>query len=476
MTESRRRGARGFTLIELLVVLAVVAILFGMSLTIGLRRNDTEANVKSAADELAAVFRATRTKAIEKYATYAVVFNIQNGNNTSGKQLNNHNGGHWYRVIGPWRQSVTNLTFPPFFNRYACSWDGTVILGNLFGGELAFRYHMQAVEKAWDGDRHQLPVNKVRFVALTDEDNGDFAACLPPGFWPPTYKFTNTYPRPWFGYWDPATKRLFPWGGYDHALAGQRLVGGNHPSPSGFYYEGDDGAVTGSANQVDRLLVDDTNGDRFVDGTTPTYPLWHAGQPRPLVNADWQDYMVVFQPDGTVFTDWGRARHGYGDSSQFYATYGDPATGAAQPFTHLGIGDRCNEYPINVQTTPNQALEASSFPNRSGFSWITLGGDLPGDDDHYPDAQTALQSIMPLYRVGVSPFGEVRVIKVVNSDRLHRTLDPTISGANWNVKATTDTYYQNLKLTNADGTPRGTPVTDVVTSDMLLNRQWWWAP
>jgi prepilin-type N-terminal cleavage/methylation domain-containing protein len=499
---------RAFSLIELLVVILILAILLGVAVAVPWRE-ERGALVSSSADELAAVLRTTRTLAMEKRALYAVVFNIQNAPGTSGLVLNNRSGGHWYRVLGPTSDGAGGWWFlgngfPPLYNRELSSLNGADTQ-NHPTTESPVRHLLEAVERAWVGDRHVLPPGKVRFVALTDQDNGNFRKngdTYPP-----------TYPRPWFGSWDPVTKRLSPWGGYDPALAmtaqtgdtswkqKPRIRGGRTISHSGFFYEGYDGPITGCVNPSDRLIVDDTNNDGKIvndgsDDFTKRYPLWRAGQPRPLINGQWQDFMIVFRPDGTVFTDWMRLRHEcakaydpWANANLFYDPSLDTTNGDALPAAgkyhvmELGPADLCNRldqaegYPGIMATT---GAEGSSFASRSGFYFITLGPDMAKDTDLFPDAQAVLHALAPLYRVGVSPFGEVVVRRVHTVNRQGRTFDPALTGADWNNKAKTDLYYRGHLLvdpptsTKPGYTPRGDPITDVVTTDMLSGRKWWW--
>lgn len=450
-----RRG--GFTLIELLVVVAVIVTLVGASLGSIIRRDDREAAVKAAADGLASLLRATRAKAVERYASYAVCFNLENAPGSDGRQLNNGSGGHWYRVMGPATMAGTGMSFPPFFARNTSSLTGAWLFANFSGGENPVRNHLAAVAQCWEGDRHVLPAGKVRFVALTDEDNGDYAV---------TGRFAATYPRPWFGWFDAAAGRLRPWGGYDPAIPGTRsIAGGARPSFTGFYYEGDDGPVSGCLHQADRQVRDDTTNDgnlTAADDPAARLTLWKAGAPRPLIDADWQDFMIVFRPDGTAWTDWMRLRHGYGYSPGNFA------------YPEIAMGDRCNLAALSAMAGTGR--EASDFASRSGFHWLTLGPDVDGHGDAYASVDAAMASLMPLYRVGVGVTGEVRVVRVVDSDSLGRIPDPVLAGPAWNVQATTDQFYRGLLRCAADGSRWGTPITGVLTRAMLLDRTMWWAP
>ena len=90
----------GFSLIELMVVMAIMAILFAISFA-SLRTERTDAEVQTEAERLAAVLRQVRNRAMGERAAYGVVFNLRNAVGTSGAVLNNWDGGHFYRIIGP---------------------------------------------------------------------------------------------------------------------------------------------------------------------------------------------------------------------------------------------------------------------------------------------------------------------------------------------------------------------------------------
>ncbi len=487
----------GFTLVEMLMVVAVIGITATMILGTP-RADDREARVKAAADELASVLRATRTQAMERRGLFAVSFNIANQPGSSGRVLNNRGGGHWYRVLGPRDETAGNLTmpgtgYPPMYSRDVSSLNGYSIRWNLATIDSPVRHLLEAVDRAWIGDRRQLPVGKVRFVALTDQDNGNYREngdTYPP-----------TYPRPWFGWWEQASGRLHAWGGYDPALAmtsqtgpsannhKPRSLAGRTISHSGFHYEGYDGAITGCTNPSDRLLYDDTDNNGVVNsGETTRYPLWRSGEPRPLINARWEDCMILFRPDGSATASWMSLRH---ECANGYATSGnlfyDPCltnTGLLLPadmpggkrhMMELGPGDMCNR----MSNASGAAAEGSWSASRSGHYYITLGPDAVTDNDSFPNATVALRSLMPLYRVGVSPFGEVIVRRVRTSPRPGEVFDTVLSGTDWNVKAKTDLNYRDHQLVNKVTVPvvkytrRGRPITDLLTPEMLSGRIWW---
>jgi hypothetical protein len=198
--------------------------------------------------------------------------------------------------------------------------------------------------------------------------------------------------------------------------------------------------------------------------------------------------MIIFRPDGTVWSSWMRLRHEYAFRYHRtdYLCYdpvldGTDASVAAPAgkfhLKDLAPFDMCNRiydsgwtYPIVLATRP----EASNFHARSGFHYITLAADALDDRDTFPDADAYVRQLSPCYRVGISEFGEVTVVRVRNTPPPGKTLDTTITGADWNASAVTNVFYQDGQLTNADGSPRGEPIVDTVTPAMLQQRSWWW--
>jgi type II secretory pathway pseudopilin PulG len=499
-----------FTLVEVLVVIGIVTAVAAMILVVpSADRRDTD--VRAAADELAAVLRSCRSMAMQRRGVYGVSFNIENQPGSTGRLLNNRSGGHWYRIIGPREENAPNLAmpgsgFPPMYSRNTSSLNGADCQWSQGSAASPVRYFLEAVDKAWVGDRRQLPAGKVRFVALTDQDNGDFRSSTSEAWAPSTRKgdtYAPTYPRPWFGWWETATGRLHAWGGYDPTLAmtaqtsdtsaahPPRTLGGRTISHSGFFYEGYDGIITGCRNPSDRDIYDDTDGSGLISSSeTSKYRLWRADDPRPLINGRWLDCLIYFLPDGTAVGSWMGLRHAC--AANFNTTgnlFYDPSLSttsvvlpAAMPagkrhMMELGPGDMCNRMP----NASGAAAEGSWSATRSGYFFITLGPDLATDVDTYPSASSALRAIMPLYRVGISIFGEIVVRRVMNSSRSGIAYETTISGAGWQNRVTTDNYYRDHQLITRSWPawerpkydPRGTPLTDFVTETMLENRLWW---
>lgn len=510
------RPRDAFTLIELLVVLAIVTLVTGLILAVP--KSDRRAqDVRAEAEALAGTCRAARSLAMSQHQVVALSFHIQNQPGSSGRILNNRSGGHGYRLMGPAAHktmSHTQIGAPPLFDRSSSSLgDADTRPGTTVDNPI--RLYLEAVEQSWLGPMQVLPAGKVRFLALSDQDNGDVVQSGD--------TFSPTYPRPWFGWWNPADHRLYPWGGYDPAipLINQtgpispadfmaRTLNGRVISPSGFYYEGYDGPVSGCRNPSDRHVLDDTDQDGriyvspgapFSDDPNRRYRLWSSAAPRPLIESAWGDCLLLFMPDGSVITSWLSMRHQYAMlGKQWRGTLpggwnlcsdiGTSTVPTTPPtpnhflLTDLAPADRCNRASATNGTYREDILddynEATWLASRSGYFWITLAPDAVDDNDVFANPTTALRSIMPCFRVGVGRYGDVRVVRVSASPpadpvtSLPRPYDTTLADAGWQSKALTDKHHQRNQLTNADGSRRGEPIVDVVTAEMLERRILWW--
>jgi prepilin-type N-terminal cleavage/methylation domain-containing protein len=550
-----RVASRAFTLIELLVVMAIIVIIMGLVFA-SPRSDAREEAVRGASEELAAVMRETRARALRGNVAYGLVFHIQNEPGSSGWVLNNRSGGHWYRVIGPYTrcleentEAVMGVNQLPFIlqefsmlNGRDTGTDGSLdaLLPLLKRQKDAqpMQHYLAAVASSWVEEPQVLPRGKVRFLALSDQDNGDNAAPDRGG------RYSATYPRPWFGWWEEANQQFHPWGGYEPGLEGEvqghfnatkrslgvkTQIAGRIASPSGFYYEGWDGEIRGCRNPVDRRVLKDradgvgvtaTSTDKNYAGIYDSYDytgnqaftVYAAGTPRPLINADWMDYVIRFKADGSVDDDWFRARQHYSQASQraddkspFIPTdathlQGDPWGGAQLSLNNTGILDRCNgtagqrnfdDYTTAYPQASNAQREATSWVGRTGYYWITLAPDAVDDSSTFPSAQAALRSITPAYRVGISPDGHVKVIRVRTTKPANRSYDLWLTGTgwqdeskvwgkagatwNWSTAITTKNYV-NHELRDESGAPYGEPIHDTVTTEMLRDRKMWWAP
>lgn len=485
---------RGFSLIELIVVLGILSLLMGASAVL-LRGETREAHVKAAAEELAAVLRDTRKRAMHDKAAYAVVFNIQNQPGTSGRVLNNGSGGHWYRVVGPSTYGSHESLFGSGASGRSIPLPGAF---RTMGGwaNSNFPDFVERLRASWVGEPHVLPPGRVRFLALSDTDEGprnNRSSAWRSRVGDQTYYGVSgetTYPRPWFGYYDAAAGRLYPWGGYDPAKSHD---GRNY---SGFYYEGGDGDVVGSRHPTDRTYNNDfdgsgdyanidINGDGDVDDPFERevgYPVWKEGEPRPLVNADWMDAAIMFVPTGEAFfLEWARGRWVYS------AVQRDLSDAKGN-----GVRDMSKFYKTNTQYggsfrhENNVSTEVAHFDRHTGGWHITLGPDAIVDDDRFPDAQSALASVLPAYRVYVGRSGVVRTFRVQRRSDTYlddqnvwpstpSTWIDTSSGRGnpiWR-RCRLGSLHADHGSDNYRLEPVGRPITGVVTERMLTDRIWW---
>lgn len=448
----------GFTLIELLVVLAIMAIAAGIALSIP-TADKRRVAVQGAARELADYLRSAHAMAIRNRAGYAVVFNLANGAGTSGAVLNNWDGGHWYRLLGPgefdYSRGNHGLSFHPrptaFFD-YGSA--------DNFNNVPAM---IRRVRTAWVGEAQRLAARKVRFLALTDLDNGHShrhgGSAL-------ESTFPATYPRPWCGWFDATTGRLHAWGGYDPSLAC------NGRSNSAFYFQGGDAAISGSRNPADRTSGADK--DEFGNLVSGGMTFLRAGEVRPVVNGEWMDWYISFRPDGTVqagrFGEL-RAESGLLGASAVYGNTPNGDIGDMAP----AKADWANPNHVSAGHSfemGDGVFPATSFQGRSGFWYITLAPDVEADSDRHPNALAAARSMAPAYRVGVNALGDVRIVPVAPA--ASRDLDDTIVGSQWQSQVVTDVHWREGSLTDAAGAAKGTPIVDALTPDMLTRRVWWY--
>jgi prepilin-type N-terminal cleavage/methylation domain-containing protein len=469
-----RLATRAFTLIEMMIVLAIMVTVFGLVGSSFSKRNLRQQSVNAAASELAATCRAVRARAMETKTCHAIVFHIQNDPASSGRVLNNRSGGHWYRVIGP-RTSKGEVIQTP-------------ALETQQGGPYTVAEFRQQLEATWYGDAHILPAKRVRFVALTDMDWGDYTT-INTALAGRQKTATRSFPRPWFGWWDAADGRLHGWGGYDPAIAA-----------SGFYYWGNPataqpardpepvssatGLPPGCSNAVGRTLdrwaswVQYNSYNRPADEPDADV-LYAAGTPRPLIDAHWMDASLIFLSSGEVmWGDWMPARHSTSFKDSIRTAPGGP--------WQCGVFERCNGMETTIyNSTMAQAskAEASNFDRDSGGWFITLGPDTIDDRDTFGSAREAMESLMPLTRVFVSSFGEVRVIPVSRTARFGtRSAFPTSedwwrTGSNVIANFGESRYNTGLIKASENQTGRGPyvgrPITDFLIPDMLANRSVW---
>jgi prepilin-type N-terminal cleavage/methylation domain-containing protein len=436
----------GFTLVELLVVVAIMAIMMALALNIP-TADKRRIEVEAVARDLAGTLRQARALALERRAGYAVSFNIANAPGTSGRVINNWAGGHWYQIIGPAEQGSLSATPCPRFPEPKVT----------FSPDQNLTTVIRQIAQSWYGERKVLPARKVRFLALSDQDLGHVhvansgSAVL--------QNFPTSYPRPWCGWFDANAGRLYPWGGYDPS--GAIKDSGNRPC-SGFYYQGGGAVVPDSRNPVSRAST--INGKDLLT----------AGDVRPLVNGEWLDFYIRFMPDGTVDVPaFGQLR-----SSSYELRKRPTLAGAA---TGSGdLGDFMTQFssagfdPTGLNN--ESSSQAASCSTRSGSWYITIAPDAETDTDTFPSVGNAVRSLMPAVRVGISSFGDVRIVNVRSALPDGRSLDGSIAANQWQTPAITNARYQGNVLTEVDGTARGAPVVDAIIPEMLLQRSWWLAP
>ena len=336
------KDTRGFTLVELLMVLSIMVLLLSMVI-LPSSGDQRRAVVRGAAYELAATIRQARSLAMEHNGYFGLTFNVQNAPDSSGRMLNNRSGGHWYRIVRPYGGMADNAAYANVYGVFP------VPIVSLPSGAAFLNWvpkaFLQQVQSCYLGPQHTLPAGGVRFLALTDQDNGRRLCAN--GLYSPGSSLFNIpadhagdglvahYPRPWFGRSEPTATgiRIHAWGGYEPIDARWRRMTymneytsysngipkdlnpiGKGFSYMGFMYEGMGGTpVIGSRQVEDRLVWDDTNGDGRVYFTPPAsadpgvsstaagpFRLWSTGEPRPLLRGDFMDAVLVFRPDGSV--------------------------------------------------------------------------------------------------------------------------------------------------------------------------------
>jgi prepilin-type N-terminal cleavage/methylation domain-containing protein len=471
----KRRLEGAFTLVELLMVVMIIGIGAGMIVMMP-RGDQRRAAVEAAANELAETMRLAHNMALDHRCIYALVFNITNAPGTSGLVINNWSGGHWYQILGP-DDSPIDLNFTGWtMNNNGEPMCPFPLFAPSIGESLSS--FLAGVHSSWVGDRHILPARKVRFLALTDQDNGEDSLNSSglPTFYP-------TYPRFWFGFYDNSTHRLRPWGGYDTTTPGPKSVtisnGSNYTfayNPSGFFFEGPDattGGIVGCINPTTLMTTDATTASVLPGNAVE---LLHAGSPRPLVNGDWMDYAILFLPDGTI------RRYHFGAPRLLSYVYhaNDPSgVGKLGDLLQFGVGlqtpsgDAGSITQNSVNSGYPFAIDpATNFFDRTGRLFITLAPDIDQDTDVFGNVDQAYKSIMPAYRVGISAIGSVEVYPVHTTLAPGTTLDTSFS--NW--QTSKNTLYQWNELTNSNGSPHGTPIIDRLTTTMMTTPQCWSNP
>ena len=402
----------GFTLIELLVVITIIVLLASMSMT--LYKVTPDDQILSSSFELQSVLARARSLAMSTGKDHAVAFHIENAGdgtvlkNFSSKDDGDFKGRHWYCIIGPDYSNLEHRRTTGMPEAYEL-WSGW---------EYSFfnlQRYVETMELVQVGARHYLKPG-VRFLALSDVDN--------------LYRHSqsgyqsDTYPRPWFGYYDDNTGTLYPWGSYNREL--DQIF--QHPN-TGLDYEGEDGVIPYDPEMDTNINPPEVWG-RVHDEATAMYSEYvtDAGEdksylrlhnyvknftgpdtsylastatdkkPRPLVNAHWGDFMIIFNALGSASVGDPRARMTY--------------------FRSTGINN------AHVQTRNRGAdnlgrdrMELAHSASETGGFYITLCRDVDEDSELYEQTSSvtgaaaynkfttvedAYRSLFPLRRIFVS--------------------------------------------------------------------------
>ncbi len=441
---------KAFTLIELLVVISIIALLSTMMVVT--YSESQEDLILADAHELQATLLKARNLAMGTNRSYGVVFHIENAGdgtvfkNQSVKDLDDESfiGRHWYALIGPDESQFNAQSYG----------GGTLRKENLPPVALvatndrdtysyfALEDYTEAMEKVQIGARRYLS-RGVRFLALSDTNE------LYPG------KVHETYPRPWFGYYDNTTNILYPWGAYNPEIDADWVSAGREPG-TGLDYQGYDGPVTYNVDQDTNLNPDevwgriwhywDFSGNTLI-GSTGVYPgecveppstsnigtrdksiskrykvardyvgpdrTYLAKKVRPVVNGYWSDFMIIFGPDGSVSVAKGHARALY--------------------FNRITVSrDR-------ISSQAGRAYMGMEFDNRTSAVAITLAPDIDAEDELYSEASTimtgqkaynkfnsvedAFESITPFVRVHLNKVDGLSEVRTNDHEELQITAD-----------------------------------------------------
>jgi prepilin-type N-terminal cleavage/methylation domain-containing protein len=523
----------GFTLVELLVVLAIIAAVGGMVVSVNSKTNNA-AQIEMAGEQVCAMLRKARALAIADQAPYSVVFNIQNKPGTTGIVINNWGGDHYCQILryapGAYLNNSSNGTMAPPFPMVGATtvalandphlpwpWNDSVGAGKAgnFDQWPTFAHVVEEIKGCRVGDPLFLPARQVRFLALGDADEGPR---LRHRTATSGYGYGTHYPRPWFGWYDDVNKKLHPWGGYDPSLPAVAGLAAGWPAFSDYsglcYQAASEGAITDSRHPgtTNRTYQVDWNGDTdYVDtdpirGSEASWTLWRAGEPRPLVNAAWADFAIVFEPDGrATFPAMKCSRKFYRSDNGFNATISGFA--AAVQNLHGGCGamdlaKRWSSFTANTTmatdtTWTAPTSESVHYDRHTGRAHITLAPDTRQDSNSYATAAEALRSMWPMVRVYVTNSGHCGITKVTWDegilDRLAsegRQPWPT-SASSFAMGTAADrtlieqqyrfgwlhTAYSSANMdTMRDLTPIGMPISDTVSTSMMIRRQWWVTP
>ena len=540
-----RQHVHSFTLVELLVVMAIAALITGMIVAVGPRTSRAQV-VQMAAEQVAAQLRRARALAMANRSPYMVSFNIENAPGSSGRVINNRSGGHWCRIGRSGRANVGDNSgsfgdAPPLLTGAlkaaegrqravtGLPWDWKATGDNADGAYSGnapiyptFAHLVEEIRSGWVSERVTLPAGKARFLALGDSDEGPrlrYQVRLVPSW---DCGYGTTYPRPYFGYFSLADKRLYPWGGYDPTLpavtpvanpAGVIESGASLPGPvstySGLFYQGSGEAtpVQGCMNTTDRSYDVDWNADGAIlgsdaeRGAEDDWYLWRSNTPRPLINGDWGDFTIVFNQDGTAMFPamkcnrrWYRSDNGVNSILQANTpSIWNSGCGACD----LAKSWSCYKAASGLWTVPNG--ESIHYQRHTNRAFITIAPDSLDDRDAFDSPAEAIRTLLPMCRVFVTTAGYVGITPVRWNENVLTELQAQGLGTPWpsdpsiflmDTPAKRTEIEQNFRygwlhqLTTSTNVfapywtlnPRGTPITDQVSTRMMTDRIWWMKP
>lgn len=454
---------RAFTLVELLVAMAIIGLLSSMMVISAFRNSSinsltTGERVRLAAQELATTLEKARNLAIKTAKPHAVVFHIENAGD--GRVLKNYssydgydiwrNGQlapvnanneeiankarHWYAIVGPLggEDDIPNDVYD----------DPAQGVWGKFGPQKYpfLAEYEQVIARCVKGKRITLP-RGTRFLALSDSDLGNNGGrCMRQGgsrktCGPAASNTSGHYPRPWYGRYDNGT--LYPWGGFDRDLE-PMLIDNDTSGVSGFGYRGVDSPIPYDPNLDCNINPNPTwaldslthsaphpylaeggktigawmqnlsywTGEDDIVIAQPTSPAGRlVGKTRPLFNANWLDYAILFRSDGTCMAWRGQARMTWKKHPPIYADDDLLETGG---FT----------ITIAPDIDPNQEYRGEALYDLQSNTTTVI--DPAGNDiilpryDRFASADAAWSSITPFSRVTVRVSDGAVAMKDIN--------------------------------------------------------------
>ena len=401
---------QAFTLLELLIVIVIISILASMSLSLYEVTEDDQ--ILASAFELQSVLSRARSLSMSTGKSHAVAFHIENSGdgsvlkNFSENDDEDFKGRHWYCIIGP---DISNIAM-----RQSKGPPEAKVQWNKQYSFFTLEDYVTMMQRVQIGARHYLKPG-VRFLALSDVDN--------------LYRHTqsgyqsDTYPRPWFGHFDDNTGTLYPWGAYNREL--DQIF--QNPN-TGLDYEGEDGTIPYNAEMDTNVNPNEVWGRIHKDATAQykeyvdegavdlafewrfNYDKNHTGpdisylastddikKPRPLINAHWGDFMIIFNSLGN-------------------ATVGRP-TARDVYFKTDGSNNYNNTRTRRGDNMGRDRMEIEHMAGETGGFYVTICRDIDPNDTVYSQessvtgglafnkfnsVEDAYESLFPMRRIFVS--------------------------------------------------------------------------